>query len=234
MGFSRKSILGVASVLVAIGLAVAFAASAWPSHAPQAVQGRSDAGGPEAPTGADNPEPLIKPGRDCGPSKDLTGRQKSWNAHFMKWEIREDVIHVLPGLFEGRDEHNVTSSQTLLVGFEFVGGTPESLDAAITDNPDHDIRVVLDGTPVAGDWKAGYQPAYVAETQCGAAWSWDHDGDGPGDGNGNGIGDFSGGVLFWRAPLGPLAPGTYVLEVGITDDAGATWFAIPGGTINVT
>lgn len=232
MGFSRKSILGVASVLVSIGLVAAFAAAAWPTLAPRAAQG-ADGGGPEVPTGADGPETLIQPGRDCGPSKDLTGPEKSMNARFAQWAEKEDVIHVLGGAFEGDDEHNVTSSNKLLIGFEFTSSSPESLDENITENPDNDIRVVLDGTAVAGDWKAGLQPAHIAETECGAAWSWDHDGDGPGDGNGNGVGDFSGAVLFWRVPLGPLADGTYVLEVEITYDAGATWFAIPGGTINV-
>ncbi len=193
-------------------------------------------GGVAGGTGTVAPGPMIKPGLMCGPSRDLTGAERSRDAQFVRWYYLDWVIHVSGGAFEGAGTANVSAGHPILIGFEWAadpGQNVSDLDALYRGNPDHGIRAVLNGTPLQGDWKQYYQPAFFARTQCGPDWSWDHDGDGPGDGNGNGVGDFAGPVLFWRAPLGPLGSGTYVLSVEVTMDGGATWGSIPGGTIVV-
>jgi len=186
-------------------------------------------------TGGDVPTPWLKIDPTCGPARGLAGRIIARNAVFAQWLTVEHAIHFLPGAFEGDETHDVSRGQPLVLGFEWEGGnsTVDELDAAIIGDLDHDLRVVLDGANVPGDWKQYYQPAFFAKTQCGPAWSWDHDGDGPGDGNGNGVWDFEGSTLFWRAPLGAPPPGTYVLTVDITFDGWATFDTIPGGTIVV-
>ena len=193
----------------------------------------SDATGGPGPAG---PGAALRPSAACGPSPDLTGPEKSRDAQFARWYHVDRVIHVLGPPYDGAGTAYVGPGQPLLIGFEWSGGpgqTPDELDASIRGNPAHDVRPVIDGTPVPGDWRQYYQPSFVAETQCGPDWSWDHDGDGPGDGNGNGVGDFEGVVLFWRAPLSPLRSGTHTLTVEVTMDGGGTWDSIPGGTITV-
>ncbi len=221
----------VAAVAVAgFGLAGTFTApkAVEPTAAPEGIELWDEPAG-----GGTTDAPALPPNTNCGPSPDLTGREKSWNGQFGRWLNVEHVIHPLLN-FEGLETHYVGRHQPILVGFEWgQGDSPESLDENITLNPDHDLRVVIDGTVMAGNWKQYYQPAFVAATQCGPNWSWDHDSDGPGDGNGNGIGDWSGAVLFWRAPLRGLSPGSHVLTVEYTFDGGLSWLSIPGGTIMV-
>lgn len=223
---------GQAWIVSAVALAVVaafFASTASPTVPGERAS--SDAGG--GPAGPGDPGPAIKPSATCGPSEDLTGEERSRNAQFSPWPRVEHAIHVLASPFEGGDTHYLGRGQAAIVGFEWIGGEPGDIEANITENADHDLRIVLDGAPVPGDWKQDYQPAYIAESQCGAAWSWDHDADGPGDGNGNGVGDYEGALMMWRAPLGPLGSGTYALTVELTFDAGATWDSLPGGTIVV-
>ncbi|MFX0097802.1 MAG: hypothetical protein ACFE7E_08600 [Candidatus Hodarchaeota archaeon] len=148
----------------------------------------------------------------------------SLNTKFIKWQERENVIHIL--VFDdagrpGQPPAHVLIGQSIIFGFEWAVGTVEELQAYV-DNPDHLFELSVDGGAFVSV-KGGYQDAFTAATGSGPRWSWDHDGDGPGDGDGDGIGDWNGPVLFWRYYWPGLPAGIHTFEFRYSDDGGP-WY----------
>jgi hypothetical protein len=139
----------------------------------------------------------------------VAGSDNSANAVFIEWVERSDVIHIFGFDDEGRAGHGpalVSGMSPVYFGYEWVDPTVEALQA-ILDNPDHDIRVSIDGG-VEMSLKHLYQTPFVAVPGEGPEWSWDHAGDGLG--NNNGIAnDWSGPVMFWRYSVKHLDKGTH-------------------------
>ncbi len=141
----------------------------------------------------------------------------SMNARMTHWQEESAVIHILVWSDAGRvGPAEVEVGQPLLFGFEWSGGTVESLQADYIDNPNHDFTVSVDGDP-ARSVKSFYQTPFNTATKSGPAWNWDHDADGPGDGDGDGVGDWSGAVLFFRYPYPGLALGVHTFVFTVVD-----------------
>jgi len=116
----------------------------------------------------------------------------SMNARFIRWQRQPHVIHIAVYKDEGTPRSGVPAEvavgKPILFGFEWGDSTVEQLQAAYIDNPDHDIRVSVDGGPTVYI-KDRYQSPFFAVSGAGPRWIWDHDGDGRGDRDGDGIFD---------------------------------------------
>lgn len=163
------------------------------------------------------------------PASAFANTWKPFNNSFIPWQERDDVVHIFE--FDdvgttGQPVAVVSRGRPFLVGFELSEATVAELQANYIDNPDHNIYWSLNGGPqiAVKDW---YQPPFEAATGSGPAWSWDHDNDGSGDGDGDGIGDWNGPVMFFRIMhQGNSTPGTYTYTYSLTNDGGATFYAI--------
>ena len=157
----------------------------------------------------------------------------SMNARFIRWQQQPHVIHIGVYNDEGTPRSGVPAEvavgQPILFGFEWGDSSVEQLQAAYIDNPDHDIRVSVDGGPPVYI-KDRYQSPFDAVSGAGPRWTWDHDGDGRGDRDGDGIGDWIGPTLFFRYQSPGLPAGEHTFTFEVVDD-GVNWY--PLDTITV-
>ena len=143
------------------------------------------------------------------------------NARFIKWQEKAQVVHIFGFTDDGRvgqPAAQADEGQPILFGFEWRGVdlNVEELQDALTNNPDHDLAVSVDGG-ASTSIKGSYQDAFFAETNSGPKWSWDHDADGPGDGDGDGVDDWNGPIIFVRYQHPGLGAGTHTFVFTLTD-----------------
>ena len=147
----------------------------------------------------------------------------SMNAQFMKWQEKENILHIFVHNDSGRSHVGpayVDAGQSMIFGFEWGGNASVEEAQAYVDAPGHDLTVSISGDITVPEFsvKEYYQEAFYSETESGPAWSWDHDGDGPFDGDGDGFGDWNGPIVFFRYPHAGLPTGTYYFMFTLYDD----------------
>ena len=124
------------------------------------------------------------------------------NARLIRWQKSDAIVHLFPQTDAGNSLSGTTAyvpaGKKLLFGFEYIGGTDQTLEDFETFIAGLTMTVRIDGAPPI-DVSSSFLEIFWVDGS-GPRWSWDHDADGPGDADGDGIGDF---------PIGWLAPFRY-------------------------